>query len=286
MKLGLSSFTLTWSVGVPGYEMPCEPLTAEDLIQLTHSRGLRLLQLADNLPLHSKTEAELEHIKQTAETYEIAIEVGTRGTEPSNLLAYLAIAQTFGSPIVRTIITTPDLAAAELQLREVLPAYEGAGIALAIENHGMHTTRQLVQLFESIASTYVGCCLDTVNSFGALENPETVIDRLVPYLVNLHIKDFDIKRVDHQMGYTILGTPAGAGKLNIGYLMDRIAQHGKGAASAILELWTPYTASVADTIALEQRWMDESIAGLTNSGYFREDGVNHYGISNAERESV
>lgn len=286
MKLGLSSFTLTWSVGVPGYETPSAPLTAEDLIQLTQSRGLRLLQIADNLPLHTKTETELAHIKQTAEDYNVAIEVGTRGTDPALLLAYLSIARTFGSPIVRSIITTPDLADAELQLREVLPSYEAAGITLAIENHGMHTTRQLVQLFDSIDSPYVGCCLDTVNSFGALENPETVIDRLVPYLVNLHIKDFDIKRVDHQMGYTILGTPAGAGKLNIGYLMDRIAQHGKDAASAILELWTPFTASVADTIALEQRWLDESISGLASSGYFREDGVNHYGISNAERESV
>ncbi|REE70554.1 sugar phosphate isomerase/epimerase [Paenibacillus taihuensis] len=285
MRLGLSSFTLTWSVGVPGYETPDNPLSAEDLIQLTHSRGLRLLQIADNLPLHLKSEEELARIKQTAEAYGVSIEVGTRGTEPSNLLAYLAIARTFGSPIVRTIITTPDLHAAELQLREVLPAYESAGITLAIENHGMHTTKQLVQLFESLASPHVGCCLDTVNSFGALENPDTVIDRLVPYLVNLHIKDFDIKRVDHQMGYAILGTPAGAGKLNIGYLMDGIARHGKGAASAILELWTPYTTSVAETIALEQLWMDESIAALTDR-YFTEEEVNRYGNSNAERESV
>ena len=56
---------------------------------------------------------------------------------------------------------------------------------------------------------YVGICLDTVNSFGSLEGPEVVIETLAPYTVNLHIKDFDIRRTDHNMGFTIFGTPAG-----------------------------------------------------------------------------
>ena len=64
--------------------------------------------------------------------------------------------------------------------------------------------------------------MDTVNSFSALDSPDRVAEDLVPYLSNLHIKDFDITRVDHQMGFIVLGKPAGYGKLNIPALLERI----------------------------------------------------------------
>ncbi|WP_308635158.1 sugar phosphate isomerase/epimerase family protein [Paenibacillus silvisoli] len=285
MRLGLSSFTFTWAIGIPGYDRPAEPLTHEGLVRMTHRHGLNLAQIADNLPLHPLSQDELLRLKQTADELRVSIEVGTRGTEPELLIAYLEIAQTLGSPIVRTIITTADLAAAEQHLRQVLPAFEEANITLAIENHGLHTTRQLVQLFESLNHPYVGCCLDTVNSFGALESPGHVIQRLVPYLANLHIKDFEIKRVDHQLGFTILGTPAGAGRLDYELLRETIEAHGKSGASAILELWTPFTESVERTIELERSWMEQSIAYL-KSIHFIEEKENGHGNHHIERESV
>ncbi|MBP3961749.1 sugar phosphate isomerase/epimerase family protein [Paenibacillus lignilyticus] len=285
MRLGLSSFTVTWSIGIPGYERPVEPLTHEGLIKLTRSCGLDLVQIADNLPLHPLSSDELLQLKQIADEQNVSIEVGTRGTDPALLLTYLDIARTLQSPIVRTIITTPDLAAAEQQLREVLPAFEEENIALAIENHGLHTTLQLVQLFESLNHPLVGCCLDTVNSFGALESPDVVIKRLIPYLVNLHIKDFDIKRVDHQLGFTILGAPAGAGRLDYELLRASIREHDKTSATAILELWTPFTESVEQTAARERSWMEQSIAYL-KSIHFIEEKDTDYGNRNVERESV
>ncbi|WP_165822362.1 sugar phosphate isomerase/epimerase family protein [Paenibacillus montanisoli] len=285
MRLGLSSFTFTWAIGIPGYERPADPLTHEGLVKLTRSCGLDLVQIADNLPLHRLHEEELLGLKQIADEQRVSIEVGTRGTEPELLIAYLEIAQTLHSPIVRTIITTPDLAEAERQIRQVLPAFEEADITLAIENHGLHTTRQLVQLFESLNHSHVGCCLDTVNSFGALESPDVVIQRLVPYLANLHIKDFEIKRVDHQLGFTILGAPAGAGRLDYELLRESIAANGKSDASAILELWTPFTETVERTAELERSWMEQSVAYL-KSIHFIEEKDNGHGISNVEGESV
>ena len=285
MKLGLSTYTLTWSVGVPGYARPQQALTAEALVKLARSHGLNLLQIADNLPLHLRTEDELLRLKRTADEHGVELEVGTRGTEPELLLRYLAIAGTLGSAIVRTIVTTPDLAAAESQIREVLPAYEAADVVLAVENHGLHTTGQLVQLFQNLNHAHVGCCLDTVNSFGALEAPEHVIRALSPYLVNLHIKDFDIRRVDHMMGFEILGTPAGAGRLDIPQLKAIIAANGKAGVNAILELWTPYANSVEDTIAVERDWMERSIAYL-RSVHFMEEEDNDYATRNVERESL
>ncbi|MBM7564205.1 sugar phosphate isomerase/epimerase family protein [Paenibacillus sacheonensis] len=284
MKLGLSTYTLTWSVGVPGYERPLQPLSAVALVLLTRSRGLELLQIADNLPLHAMNDEELRELKRTADGQGVELEVGTRGTDPHLLLRYLAIAELLGSSLVRTLITTSDLAAAEAQIREALPAFEAANVMLAIENHGLHTTGQLVQLFQNLNHAHVGCCMDTVNSFGALEAPDTVIAALSPYLVNLHIKDFDIRRVDHMMGFTILGTPAGAGRLDIPRLKAVIEANGKAGVNAILELWTPYEGSVEETIATETRWMEESIAYLRSVHFIEEDL--RYATGNVERESI
>ncbi|WP_373229339.1 sugar phosphate isomerase/epimerase family protein [Cohnella sp.] len=266
MVLGLSSYTLTWSVGVPGYAAPTKRLTALDLIELTHQLGYKLIQLADNIPLHNKSKEELRQLRETAERLGVIIEVGTRGSLPKHLLKYLAIAKYFKADLVRTLITIADIAEAEEQLQSVLPSYEAAGVTLAVENHGLHTTKQLIQLFENLNSPFIGCCLDTVNSFGALESPDFVIDQLLPYMVNLHVKDFDIQRIDHQMGYMVLGTAAGSGRLDIPRLADKLRSQQKK-AHAILELWTPFTETVDKTVELELKWMKQSLEYLKKFGF-------------------
>lgn len=260
MLLGLSSYTLTWSVGVPGYEHPVNLIDAVDLIHITYEHGLKLLQIADNIPLHMLNDRELERIKETSLRLDVQLEIGTRGTEPSHLLQYLRIAKYLNARLIRTLITDPDLQLPLEQLLEVLPHYQEAGITIGIENHGLHTTKQLAELFAAIDNPHIGCCLDTVNSFSALDNPETVIRDLSPYLVNLHIKDFDITRVDHQMGFVILGKPAGLGRLDIPKLLSCIDSNCQ--TTAILELWTPFTHTVEETILLEREWMGLSLAYL------------------------
>lgn len=258
MVLSLSSYTLTLSVGIPGYEAPAKRLSALDLIKLTHQLGYKLVQLSDNVHLHNMSQEDLHMLQETAELLDVTIEVGMRGSSPELLLNYLDIARTLKADLVRTLITTAEIAEAEGQLQCVLPSYEASGVTIAVENHGMHSTRQLMQLFENLNSRYMGCCLDTVNSFGALESPDYVIDQLLPYAVNLHVKDFEIKRVDHQMGYMVLGTAAGYGQLDIPKLAEKLRGQKKN-INAILELWTPFTESVDKTVELELKWMQQSL---------------------------
>ena len=52
MQLGISSYTYTWAVGVPG-SMPPKPLSAYDLVDKAFNLGLGVVQIADNLPLES-----------------------------------------------------------------------------------------------------------------------------------------------------------------------------------------------------------------------------------------
>lgn len=280
MKLGIGSYAYAWSIGVPGYEPPASPLTAFDLVRLAAEHGLPLVQIADNIPLRDWSADELARLRREADARGVAIEVGTRGTDPALLKDYLDIARTLGSGIVRTLATTPDLAAAKADLLAALPSYEAAGIAIALENHGLHTTRQLAALFDDVASPWLGCCLDTVNSFGALDMPETVIADLAPYVINLHLKDFDITRVDHQMGFVVLGTPAGYGKLNIPKLIATLREAGR-TPNAVLELWPPYQGTVEATVALEREWAERSLNVLKKMPEFAQGA--EFGEKESER---
>lgn len=261
MKLGISTYTCTWAIGVPAYERPQFPMTAKGLLEEAKRLGLSLVQYADNLPLHELPEEELEALVRQAREWKIELEVGTRGTAPALLRTYLELALRTDSKMVRTLIVDPDLSEPERHISEALPAFEAAGVTLAIENHGLHTTQHLTALFRRLGSPALGCCLDTVNSFGALETPDKVIRELAPYVVNLHVKDFDIQRIDHQMGFAITGTPAGNGRLDMDFLLAELAANGKS-PNAVLELWTPYAGSVEETIRIERDWREQSVPYL------------------------
>ena len=94
-------------------------------------------------------------------------------------------------------------------IREVLPAYREAGIRLAIENHDRFRAHELVAIIAATDADYVGICLDTANSLGADEGIWEVARTLAPHTLNLHVKDYRIERLDHQMGFTVRGAPAG-----------------------------------------------------------------------------
>ena len=264
MQLGLSSYTYTWAVGVPGYPVDA-PLTALGLLDRAASFGVRVVQIADNLPLEALDTAELDALHAAATAHGIRIEPGTRGIAPEHLARYLVLAQRFASPLVRVVIDTathqPDLDEAIALLKRSIPAFEAAGVVLAIENHDRFRAEEFLEILETVDSPYLGMCLDTVNSFGALEEPGGVIDTLGPWTVNLHVKDFTIRRADHKMGFVVEGTPAGKGRLDIPALLARLRAWGFD-GSAILELWTPPEATLAETIAKEATWAEESVVYL------------------------
>ena len=93
---------------------------------------------------------------------------------------------------------------------------------------------------------------------GAGEGFETVSEILLPFTLNLHLKDFSIRRVSHKMGLVIEGKPAGLGMLNIVELVKKLSLLNR-CESAILELWTPPEDSLTETVNKEERWAAESI---------------------------
>ncbi len=266
MKLGIGSYTYTWAVGVPSYPDSERKLTALELLRRAKQYNLQVVQFCDNLPLHSLSPQELLELKNEAEDAGISIEVGTRGIEVQHLRKYLEIARNLDSDILRVILHKEGgslgIDEAYTELREIVPELKALNIRLAIENHERHSVKELAYLVNKLGSRYVGICLDTVNSFGALETPEQVITELAPYVINLHYKDFIIKRIDCMMGFEILGCPAGQGMLDFTQLRQQLKDEKE--CSVILELWTPFTETVEKTILLENQWAEESIEFLKN----------------------
>jgi sugar phosphate isomerase/epimerase len=264
MKLGIGSYTFPWAVGVPGHA-PDQPLSAIGLLEKARELGVKVVQFADNLPPDRLTDTELEAVIARAAEWQLTIEVGTRGAAVEHLRRHLALALRMGSTLLRTIPEAPgkDMPFDEIlaNLRAVVPDFAAAGVKLALENHGRISVKDLRRLVEALQSPWVGICLDTVNSLGMAEGPEIVLRELAGHTVNLHVKDFVVKRISHQMGYTVEGTPAGKGQLDVPGLLDALRPSGIS-PNAILELWTPLQEDLEQTIALERTWAVESIEFL------------------------
>lgn len=264
MRLGISSYTYTWAVGVPG-SLPEKPLGICGLIEKAGSSGISLIQIADNLPLENLTQEELEELHEYALAKNISIETGGRGLTPENTMQYLKIAENLGSPFLRMVIDSPGFQPGVEDvisiIREIIPEFRSGKIRLAIENHDRFKAREFERLILASDPEWTGICLDSANSLGAGEGFETVSEILAPYTINLHIKDFTIKRLSHKMGFLTEGTPAGRGMLDIPGIIEKLSVFNR-CQSAILELWTPPEESIGATIQKEDRWANESLAYL------------------------
>ena len=264
MKLGISSYSYGWSIGVPE-NMPVNPLNEMDLLNKAEKYGVKLLQVGDNLPLHTLSEERLTSFKWKSKQLGIEIEIGTRGFKPEIIQTYIEIAKKLNSSLIRIV---PDMKNYEPSSDEIVSVakqftteLERNQITLGIENHDRFFVKELARIIERIGSSHVGICLDTVNSFGAAEGTESVVDTVGPLTVNLHIKDFQIQRFYHLMGFTCEGRPAGQGMLNVPWLLNKLESCSRN-CNAILELWTPPEESLEKTIDKEEEWVRQSMQYL------------------------
>jgi len=262
MKLGISTYTYTWSVGVPGSE-PEKPWDELILVRKAAELEVNCLQIADNLPLHHMDQQRLLTLKQSAMEAGIDLEVGARGMTRDMLQSYLEIAELLGSSILRFVIDGPDFTPSVEKVIEIVrsavPELERRGIRLAIENHDRFRAREFLDIVQGSQCENVGICLDPVNSMGAGEGIETITSFLAPHTFNLHIKEFIVERHPHMMGFTIEGRPVGQGQLSLAWMLEQL---GPQCRSAILESWTPPEESIEKTIAKEASWAIESIKYL------------------------
>lgn len=264
MQLGISTYTYGWSIGVTG-NIPAKPMSVSELLVKAVDFGLNLVQIGDNVPLHLANGQELFEIHKLALENHVSLEIGARGLTSQNLINYILLAEKLDSRLLRFVIDfpgyEPKLSEVVSIIRNHLSLLEDKNITLGIENHDRLLAREFVDLMETIGSERIGICLDSVNSMGAGQGLEEVVNSLAPYTVNLHVKDFGISRLPHLMGFQIDGRPAGQGMLNVPWLLDKIKPFGR-CKTAVLEQWVVPEATLDRTIAKEIAWAEESIRYL------------------------
>lgn len=262
MILGLSSYTYGWAIGVPGHQ-PARPMNEQDLLDRALQHGVKLVQICDNLPLLRLPPDRLDQFAVRANGEGLRLEVGSRGLTVEHATEMIALARHVNANLIRFVVDGPDFhpdpADVVRTLRAIAPLLDG--LRLGVENHDRFTAKTLRSIIERTGSDRIGICLDTVNSLGAGEGLDTVLAELAPMTFNLHIKDFQITRFPHLMGFTVEGRPAGEGMLDLQHVLEELNHHGR-CETAVLEQWTPPEASLAKTIAKEEAWAGRSLEYL------------------------
>ncbi|MHC1765041.1 MAG: sugar phosphate isomerase/epimerase family protein [Verrucomicrobiia bacterium] len=264
MRLGIGSYAFAWNIGVPGHPPP-KPWTAFDLLVEAERLGVRLVQFCDNLPLAGLSEPDLAEFERRARSASIQIELGTRGLAPEHLRAHLRLCERLGSPILRLVIDSPgdepSAKEAVARLNPLLSDFASSGVLLAIENHDRFSSATLAWMIRQLGVERAGICLDTVNSFGALEGPEAVVKNLGQFTACLHVKDFTIRRVPSNMGFTIEGCAAGQGRLDVPWLLREL-KASPHPFNAILETWVTPGNPWIETLARERAWGEQGVRYL------------------------
>ena len=204
--------------GIDGF-LPFKKLSAFELLQFAITNHIKNVQFGDNMPLHLLSPEELAELKDRANAFAIELQPGTRGLTLENIKHYITIAQALSSPFIRMVIDDDNYHPGEEEIKEVIkkvvPLLKECDVMLAIENHDRFSCSLLERIIQDTDPGSVGICLDTVNSLGAGEGVTEVLNTLAPYTINLHIKDINITRVSHKMGFVVEGTAAGDGILDI-----------------------------------------------------------------------
>ena len=98
------------------------------------------------------------------------------------------------------------------------------GISLAIETHFEFTTFELLRLFAACGvrpGEYLGICLDTMNLLTMLEDPVAATRRILPWVVQTHIKDGGILLTEN--GLLSFPVEAGTGVVDLGAILSYLS---------------------------------------------------------------
>lgn len=266
MQLGIGSFTYGWGVDKDYNEsVNLQPLNELGLIERAKQFNVQLLQIGDNLPMHEWTEERLKVFEKLLQQNHIVLEIGARGLTEEHLHRYIQLCKRFNTKLLRFVT---DGIGWEPSIKEIISIIQNNvsllhqhNITLALENHDRFKAIDYVEIMNSVNSPEVGICLDTVNSTGAGESVEYIVDTLAPFTVNLHIKDFGIARLPHKQGFIIDGRIAGEGMLDVAMVIGFLNKYNR-CHTCILEQWTSPEKDNQLTIQKELDWATKGIKNL------------------------
>jgi sugar phosphate isomerase/epimerase len=253
MTIGVGTYAFFWQWQTTA----AQPLSLSDMIDKTASWDVTLFQICDYPSIEAYDDEELAALRRHAADRGVQLELGTRGVRPDHLSRYLHLAEVLDVTLVRSMVNAadhrPTVGDAIDLLKQVIPAYEDAGVTVALETYEQIPVRDLIRVVEEVDSPALGICLDPGNSVAALELPATTVELTAPHVRNIHVKDFAFSRRDGWVGFTFAGCPLGEGLLDYRHLVDTVQAEQRG-LNQIIEHWLPWQGDSATTIQTEDQW--------------------------------
>ena len=262
--IGLSTYSFFWQ----WHETAPSPLSLAEMVGKTAAWDVELLQLCDHPALDRYDAAQAADLAATGRDLGVAYELGTRGLDTAHLLHYLDLAGRLDVSLVRSMVRREEVADAAQLLSRVVPAYEAAGVTLALETYEQIPTRTLVDLVTAADSAHLGIVLDPGNSVAALETPRSTIALTAALTRNLHVKDFAFSRQAGWVGFTYAGARLGEGLLDYDDLVEQVRPYERG-INQIVEHWLVWQGDSETTCGLEDDWT------LHNLAYLRRKAADH-----------
>jgi sugar phosphate isomerase/epimerase len=260
MTIGLSTYAYFWQAS----ERVERPLTLADMVAATAEQGVEVFQICDYPQVAELDGDELRRLRDQAHGAGIRLELGTRGVTPDHLARWLDLARALDVVTVRSMVNTsdhrPGPAEARALLEKAVPAYEAAGVRIALETYEQVPSAVLVDLVVAVGSPSLGICSDPANCVAALELPQDVVDRVASHVVNMHVKDFRFDRQAGWVGFSLVGAPLGEGLLDYDAMVARIDPDAS--VNQIIEHWLPWQGDPETTCDTERRWTEHNLSYL------------------------
>jgi len=251
--IGLGTYAFFWQHS----DRVENPLSLIGAFEATRALEVDLFQICDYAPLDEMSGPEVRDAARAARELGLRIQLGTKGIDPGRLTRYLHLADAFEARLVRSMLNgpaaRPSPAEAASGLGRVLPAFESAGVTLALETYEQVATDDLLAIIAAVGSAHLGICLDPANVVARLESPRACVEATASLTRNVHVKDFAFARQPGWVGFTYAGAPMGTGLHDYPHLLRTVRPRERG-IDEIVEHWLPWQGDAAATIRTEREW--------------------------------
>lgn len=254
MRLGIGSYAYRWALGTETFR-PARPATVADLVRDAADLGVEVLQVADNAELDSASDEALSELRALAADLGIHFQTGTTGAHPEQLARHIHIARILQADVIRVVLGDGAAPGPEVEaMLAVLPLLDEHGLTIGIENHFTMTSPRILDVLQQVDHARVGVVLDVANSIMCGEWPEQTVEQLASHAVCVHLKDCRLEPDSEGVGGHVVGTPLGAGVVDLPGILSAVRPRDAGDLAVILEQWAPRLPGVEETLELERQW--------------------------------
>jgi len=232
MKFGLNPYGTTFDMGIhPKSEKPL--IDAISFINRAIEYGLQGVEIPYNVLQKSDIDQTARYLKEN----NMFANIAAGGYDPDELSQAILAGERIGAISVRTVVGGADFGGDRRHMKgkwqdfvqtlqqnfaKVTATAEKAGVNLAVENHQDLASEELIAMCKTIESERFGITLDTANALATAEEPIDFYKRVMPYVKNVHLKDYWIYWSEE--GYRLVRCPIGQGVIDFEEVLKIFAE--------------------------------------------------------------